>query len=100
LRERLGLCVPEKKSCDKALWLHAVSVGEVLSIQNLAKRIKEEHPNWMIYFSSLTFSGLRVAVNKLNDVDKIFYIPFDFNSLEKLNRTFLCLLNLNSGLIF
>jgi len=83
LRERLGLCVPEKKSCDKALWLHAVSVGEVLSLQNLAKRIKAEHPNWMIYFSSLTLSGLRVAVNKLNDVDKIFYIPFDFNFIVK-----------------
>jgi len=83
LRERLGLCVPEKKSCDKALWLHAVSVGEVLSLQNLAKRIKAEHPNWRIYFSSLTFSGLRVAVNKLNDVDKIFYIPFDFNFIVK-----------------
>jgi len=83
LRERLGLFLPEKKSCDKALWLHAVSVGEVLSLQNLAKRIKAEHPNWVIYFSSLTISGLRVAVEKLNDVDKIFYIPFDFNFIVK-----------------
>jgi 3-deoxy-D-manno-octulosonic-acid transferase len=83
LRERLGLCVQEKKSCDKALWIHAVSVGEVLSVQNLAKRIKAEHPNWVIYFSSLTFSGLRVAADKLNDVDKIFYIPFDFNFIVK-----------------
>jgi len=83
LRERLGLCIPKKKSCDKALWLHAVSVGEVLSLQNLAKRIKAKHPNWVIYFSSLTISGLRIAVDKLNDVDKIFYIPFDFNFIVK-----------------
>jgi len=83
LRERLGLYLPEKKSCDKSLWLHAVSVGEVLSLQNLAKRIKAEHPNWVIYFSSLTISGIKVALEKLNHVDKIFYIPFDFNFILK-----------------
>ena len=49
LNERLGLSLPalgklpaERKG---ALWLHAVSVGEVLAGVTLAKRLKEEFPD-------------------------------------------------------
>lgn len=78
LSQRLGMCLPPKIPAKIAIWIHAVSVGEVLSLQNLTKKIKAKHPDWVIYFSSLTNTGLRMAEEKLNFVDSVFFIPFDF----------------------
>lgn len=78
LRERLGFRLPEKKDKKPSLWIHAVSVGEVLSLQNLIKKIKERFPDWAVYFSTLTNTGMRVAKEKLVDADFIFFIPLDF----------------------
>ncbi len=60
------------------MWIHAVSVGEVLSLQNLIRKIKEGHPDWVIHFSSLTNTGIRIAREKLAEADYIFFIPLDF----------------------
>jgi 3-deoxy-D-manno-octulosonic-acid transferase len=78
LRDRLGrgiLGLPEGR---KAIWIHAVSVGEVLSLQSLVRELKAGHPDWAIAFSSLTNSGLEMAREKLKDVDSVFFIPLDF----------------------
>jgi len=79
LRERLGLELPKRKPQEKSLWIHAVSVGEVLSLQNLVRQLRKKHPFWEINFSSLTNTGLRIAKEKLNGVDNIFFIPLDFS---------------------
>lgn len=78
LKERLGFRLPERRNQTNSLWLHAVSVGEVLSLQNLILRLKQKHPDWAIYFSTLTNTGMRVAREKLASVDQIFFIPLDF----------------------
>lgn len=78
LRERLGFGLPKKTDGKPSLWIHAVSVGEVLSLQNLIKEIKKRHPLWEINFSSLTNTGLRVAREKLKDADRVFFVPLDF----------------------
>lgn len=78
IKERLGFRLPEKRNQTNSLWLHAVSVGEVLSLQNLILRLKQKHPDWAIYFSTLTNTGMRVAREKLASVDQIFFIPLDF----------------------
>ncbi len=70
--------MPRKISGEKTIWIHAVSVGEVLSLRNLVKEIKRIHPDWIIYFSSLTKSGFQMAREKLREVDSVFFIPFDF----------------------
>jgi len=66
-----------------SIWIHAVSVGEVLSLQNLTRKIKQAHPDWTVYFSSLTNTGVRMAREKLDDVDSIFFAPFDFKCIVK-----------------
>ncbi|UCC38472.1 MAG: 3-deoxy-D-manno-octulosonic acid transferase [Candidatus Aminicenantes bacterium] len=81
LRERLGLTLPGEKGQEKSLWIHAVSVGEVLSLQNLIKQIKERHPDWVIHFSSLTNTGMKVAQEKLEYADNIFFVPLDFKCI-------------------
>jgi 3-deoxy-D-manno-octulosonic-acid transferase len=75
LRDRLGRRLKDEGTQKKSLWLHAVSVGEVLSLQNLIKKIKEKYPAWTIHFSTLTNTGMRVAKEKLTDADNIFFVP-------------------------
>ena len=78
LRERLGLKLSASSTHFKSIWIHAVSVGEVLSLQNLIKEFKRRHPNWLVHFSTLTNTGLQVAKKKLSGADNIFYAPLDF----------------------
>jgi len=82
-RERLGFNLQEFESKKKSIWFHAVSVGEVLSLQNLIHKIKETYPDWVIYFSTLTNTGMRVAQEKLADADHIFFVPIDFAHLVR-----------------
>lgn len=83
LKERLGCSLPSIQSGKKSVWFHAVSVGEVLSLQNLIKKVREGHPDWSIFFSTLTNTGMRVAKDKLADADHIFFVPVDFACVVK-----------------
>ncbi len=82
-RQRCGFSLKKKPSRKKSIWLHAVSVGEVLSLQNLIEQIKQKHPDWIVYFSCLTDAGFRVAREKLATVDDIFFVPLDFRIIVK-----------------
>jgi len=83
LKERLGIYLQPESQTDRSVWINAVSVGEVLSLQKLIKDLKKRHPECKIYFSSLTNTGLRVAQDRLTEVDKIFFIPLDFRWIVK-----------------
>lgn len=89
LSERLGISISPIPEAEKTIWLHAVSVGEVLSLQNLVQRLKQIHPDWNVCVSSLTHTGLSMAREKLIQADRIFCIPFDFRAI--LRRYFLAL---------
>ena len=76
--ERMGIRLPERKRRqDPCLWIHAVSVGEVLSLQSLIREIRKGHPSWEIAFSCLTNAGYRVASSKIEGADSLFFVPFD-----------------------
>lgn len=77
---RLGFNIKENTGRNKSLWIHAVSVGEVLSLQNLVTKIKGKHPDWSIYFSTLTSTGMQVAREKMTGIEKFYYVPLDFKS--------------------
>jgi len=64
----------EGKPC---LWLHAVSVGEVLSLQKLIDRFIERHPSWRLIVTSLTPAGIRLAREKLGSRAEIWPVPVD-----------------------
>lgn len=78
LKERLGRGLFTINGRKDTLWIHAVSVGEVLSLQNLIKQIKIQHPEWLIHFSSLTNTGIRMARENMIGADHIFFAPLDF----------------------
>ena len=72
LKERLGLKLSRKRHSGHRIWLHAVSVGEVLSLRQLIQRIKEKHPDWSIVFSTLTNTGMKIARKEMKQTDLIF----------------------------
>lgn len=78
LAERLGLRIPSVIKRSKVLWIHAVSVGEVLSMQKLIVKIKQDHSDLGIVFSTVTNTGFKIAREKLKGVDEVFFLPFDF----------------------
>ena len=82
LSERLGFSFPalDKLPADRpgAIWLHAVSVGEVLSGVTLAKRLKEEFPQRPLIVSTTTLTGQSLARERLPFADAIIYFPLDW----------------------
>lgn len=74
--ERFGI-VPLAPLTKAVYWIHAVSVGEILSIQNFITQIKQTIPNSYCYITCGTQTGKKIALEKL-DADAISFIPFDF----------------------
>uniref|UniRef100_A0A7V5XH87 3-deoxy-D-manno-octulosonic acid transferase n=1 Tax=Thermodesulfobacterium geofontis TaxID=1295609 RepID=A0A7V5XH87_9BACT len=59
----------------KVIWIHAVSVGEVVAISSLIKSLTKEYD---ILLSTITDTGNQVASQKFKDLPvKIIYLPLD-----------------------
>jgi 3-deoxy-D-manno-octulosonic-acid transferase len=82
LRERLGFSTAplDKLPADRAgaIWIHAVSVGELLSSVALAKRLKEAYPGRPLVVSTTTITGQSLARERMPFADAIFYFPLDW----------------------
>ena len=82
LKERLGFSFPSlaKLPADHsgAIWIHAVSVGEVLSALPLARRLKSEYPNKPLIISTTTITGQALARERLTFADAAIYFPLDW----------------------
>jgi 3-deoxy-D-manno-octulosonic-acid transferase len=64
-----------------AIWLHAVSVGEVASALPLIRRLRAQQPGVPFYLSTATIAGRKAAARQAASlVDGIFYAPIDFAS--------------------
>ena len=61
-----------------AIWIHAVSVGELLSSIGLAKRLKEAHPDRPLVVSTTTITGQTLARERMQFADAVFYFPLDW----------------------
>ena len=83
LGERLGFSFPSlAKLPDKrpgAIWIHAVSVGEVLSGITLARRLKAAYPHRPLIVSTTTITGQTLARERLPFADAVIYFPLDWS---------------------
>jgi 3-deoxy-D-manno-octulosonic-acid transferase len=80
LMERLGR-VPRRLVSDQIderplIWLHAVSVGEVLAVTHLVKALESALPGYSIVVSTTTRTGQALARERFAS-NRVFYCPLD-----------------------
>ncbi|WP_437192957.1 3-deoxy-D-manno-octulosonic acid transferase [Planctomicrobium sp. SH527] len=92
--------LPERTDFSTPLiWLHAVSVGEVLQLRQVIAGLKEACPNGLrILVTTTTDTGFAVATEKLTDC-QVAYFPLDFswavkNALKRVQPDYLVLVEL------
>jgi len=79
LAQRLGyLPVSLNLDRDESIWVHAVSVGEVLTARPLITDLRRYYPHLKILLSTTTLTGQQLARRDVRDVDGVFYFPFDW----------------------
>lgn len=77
--QRLGyLPVSFNLDADESIWVHAVSVGEVLSARPLISELRAQYPKLRVFLSTTTRTGQQLARRSVPDVDAVFYFPFDW----------------------
>lgn len=76
LKEKLGLINPPSFSREvPILWIHAVSVGEVLSLTPLLKVLSQ---SYNLVITTITDTGKFVAERRFAGLPvKVYYLPFD-----------------------
>jgi 3-deoxy-D-manno-octulosonic-acid transferase len=80
MSDRLGdvpLSLRATGAAEDCIWIHAVSVGEVIAITPLAKAMQAKFPGWRIVISTTTLTGNTLARERFGE-ENSFYFPLDF----------------------
>ena len=78
LGERLGKVPPRLQlQSGPAIWVHAVSVGEVLAVSELVSQLRQRFPQYRVVVSTTTATGQKLATKHFGE-DSVFYFPLDF----------------------
>ncbi|MEW6008704.1 MAG: 3-deoxy-D-manno-octulosonic acid transferase [Candidatus Omnitrophota bacterium] len=80
--ERLGF-IDKGKICESSIWLHAVSVGEVLSSKELIRLLKVKFPDKRIVITTITQTGNKVAKDIAGEDTIVSYLPLDVSFIIK-----------------
>jgi 3-deoxy-D-manno-octulosonic-acid transferase len=79
IAERLSFNLPPASLKGGNVWIHALSVGEVISAIPLVKALRLQSPEKGIVFTVTTSKGLGVAQKELKDnVNVLLPMPIDF----------------------
>jgi 3-deoxy-D-manno-octulosonic-acid transferase len=80
LAERLGQ-VPSRLQLpgteEPVIWMHAVSVGEVLAVAGLVEELRRRFPRHRLFISTTTDTGQALARRRFGEAN-VFYFPMDF----------------------
>jgi 3-deoxy-D-manno-octulosonic-acid transferase len=80
LAGRLGRVPGELRAAVRekhVIWLHAVSVGEVMAAARLVEELKVALPGWVVAVSTTTETGQTLARQRIKG-SPVFYLPLDF----------------------
>ena len=84
LPERMGRRFPPELTATAtrrgrgAIWVHAVSVGEVLAALPLARSLKQRFRERRLVISTTTATGQALARERMKFADAVFYFPLDW----------------------
>jgi 3-deoxy-D-manno-octulosonic-acid transferase len=73
-----GNVTTARPKVNQRLWLHAVSVGEVLLLKPIIEQLHQRYPHYEIYLSVTTATGRGVAEKSYPQLN-IIWFPFDFS---------------------
>ena len=76
VRERLGR-VPERLPRGDVIWVHAVSVGEVLAVTPVVEQLRQRYATFRVVVSTVTDTGQKLARQRFG-AENVFYFPLDF----------------------
>jgi 3-deoxy-D-manno-octulosonic-acid transferase len=88
LKERLGM-TPERvrvsfhathhatQARPNSIWIHAVSVGEVLAVSQLVAELRKADPERVVFVSTTTATGQTLARQRFGE-NHVFFMPLDF----------------------
>jgi 3-deoxy-D-manno-octulosonic-acid transferase len=63
---------------ERSIWIHAVSVGELLAVVPLAKQLKQRYPERRLVVSTTTATGQKLARERMDFADAMLYFPLDW----------------------
>ena len=65
------------------IWLHAVSVGEVLASRQLIEGLRKAYPEKRLVISTVTPTGNKIAASIVQGKELVIYLPLDFSFIAK-----------------
>jgi len=74
---RLKVEIPSSSAPAPVIWIHAVSVGEVLAVSGLVAEMRRTFPQHRIFVSTTTDTGQDLARKRFGE-ENVFYFPMDF----------------------
>lgn len=82
LKEKLGLGERPTFSRDlPVIWVHAVSVGEILALAPLLEKLTS---SYNVLLTTITDTGKKVALERYRHLPvRVYYLPFDLKCLVK-----------------
>lgn len=80
-RERMGAIPARLRASDsrarRVIWVHAVSVGEVLAVARMVEDMRYKFPDHRVLVTTTTDTGQALARKRFGD-ENTFYFPADF----------------------
>lgn len=66
------------RNAERPIWVHAVSVGEVMAAHPLIRDLRKRYPRKRIILSTVTVTGNFTARQRVPEADAVFFFPFDY----------------------
>ncbi len=79
IRQRFGAVPPVLTGLGEkpVIWVHAVSVGEVVASSEIVKALQPNFPAHRVLISTTTSTGQKLAAQRFG-AENVFYFPLDF----------------------